>query len=307
LTLKSPRICLLCLAFLAPFTVRAQGIAAPDKKADGVDLDTGPNSVIPVKGFNASVNTSSQHDSSNGWSSVLTPDAAFRFNRHFSFDASIPLYIYIVVEDNTGTKARPIDKYTTLHHAPGDTQLNGHFETHSDLFDYNFTATLGLPSGNTAYGLGAGQVTYAINNHFEHAFDFFTPDIELGFSDVNDLSGAPVRKSYITVGNLAYFQAGGSLDLPLRMTFDAEAYENLPVGSTTVYSTTGKGKKKVTTATNEGAAEDNGFNTELDVPLGRHTIFSGFYNRSLRNKIDTAGFSLTFLLKATPLPKEETK
>ena len=35
----------------------------------------------------------------------------------------------------------------------------------------------------------------------------------------------------------------------------------------------------------------------LDIPLNRHITLSGFYNRSLRNKIDTAGFSLTFLLR----------
>jgi hypothetical protein len=302
-----PRLALLSLVLFAPLAAHAQGIPEPDKKANGVDLDTGPSGVIPAKGFNASLTTSSQHDSSNGWTSIMTPDAAFRLNRHFSFDASIPLYIYIIVEENTGTKLKPVYKYSEHNHVPGDMQINSHFEAHSDLLDYNAGFTLGLPTGNTNYGLGAGQVTYALNNHFEHAFDFFTPDIELGFSDVNDLEGAPVKKSYITVGNLAYFQAGGSFDLPLRMTFDAEAYENLPVGSTTVYSTTGKGKKKVTTAHNEGAAEDNGFNTELDVPLGRHTILSGFYTRSLRNKIDTAGFSLTFLLKPTPLPREETK
>jgi hypothetical protein len=91
---------------------------------------------------------------------------------------------------------------------------------------------------------------------------------------------------------------GVDVDMPLKMNLDLEAYEELPLASTTIYSTTGKGKKKVTTATNEGAAEDNGFNTSLDVPVVRHVVLTGFYSRSLRNKIDTAGFSLTFLLRA---------
>ena len=51
------------------------------------------------------------------------------------------------------------------------------------------------------------------------------------------------------------------------MSFEADAYEELPLAKDLVYSTTGKGKKKVTTSTNEDPAEDNGFITSLDIPL----------------------------------------
>ena len=67
-----------------------------------------------------------------------------------------------------------------------------------------------------------------------------------------------------------------------------------------VYSTTGKGKKKITTATNIDPGEDNGFITSLDIPLTPHLTLSGFYSRSLRDHNDVAGFSFTFLLKAPP-------
>jgi hypothetical protein len=304
-----PRLGLLSLALLGCFTLQSTlpiyGQATPGMNQT-TDLDSGANGDIPAaNGFNASLNTSSQHDSSNGWSSALTPGVAYRFNRLFSFDASIPVYIYLVDYMKKGTVAKPVYAYQTEHHAPADTVLNAHVETHSDLADYNFTATLGLPTGNKDYGLGAGQVTYSINNHFEHGFDFFTPDVELGFGDSSSLATSAVRKSYVAVGKIAYFQTGVGLDLPLHTNFDAEVYEELPVAATTIYSTTGKGKKKVTTATNEGAAEDNGFNTSLDIPLNRHTILTGFYNRSLRNKIDTVGFSFTFLLRPAPLPHND--
>ncbi len=306
MTFVAPRTGLFFLALIgclaSPLaSIHAQATPAIDKADE--DLDSGANGDIPaVKGFNASLNTSSQHDSSNGWSSVFTPGIAYRFTRHFSVDASTPIYIYLVDYTQKGTAAKPVYVYQTEHHAPGDTSLTGHFETHHELLDYAFSATLGLPSGNKDYGLGAGQVTYSLNNHIEHGFDFFTPDIELGFGDSSSLATSAVRKSYVAVGKIAYFQAGLGFDLPHHINFDAEAYEELPVASTTIYSTTGKGKKKVTTATNEGAAEDNGFNTSLDIPLSRHTVLTGFYNRSLRNKIDTAGFSFTFLLRPAPLP-----
>jgi hypothetical protein len=263
--------------------------------------DEGPAGIVPfVKGPNLSMVTTSQHDSSNGWSSILTPNLAWRFNRHFSADASTPLYDYINVIVTTGTTAKPVYAMTTRHFVAGDTAINGHFDVNPKLLSYSFTATLGAPTGDKDDGLGAARVTYNVNNHLEKDFDFFSPDIELGIGDSSQLIGSRIRKSYTTVGELAHFQAGGSFDLPFHLTFESDAYEELPLTKEIVYSTTGKGKKKVTTATNEGVAEDNGFTNTLDIPLNGHVTLSGFYNRSLRNKIDTAGFSLTFLLKAPP-------
>ena len=109
-----------------------------------------------------------------------------------------------------------------------------------------------------------------------------------------------VLKSYVAVGPLAHFQAGTSVDLPFNASFEADAYEELPLAKDLVYSTTGKGKKKVTTATNEDPGEDNGFITSLDIPLSQHVTLSGFYSRSLRDHDDVAGFSLTLLAKAPP-------
>jgi hypothetical protein len=295
----------LLLACSAPSLLRAQASPSiPDigaTSASATTNDEGPAGIVPfVKGPNVSLITTSQHDSDNGWSSLLTPDLAWRFNRRFSADASTPIYDYINVLVTGGTKAKPTYTETTRKVVAGDTAINGHFDAHPSLLDYNFTATLGAPTGDKNDGLGAGQVTYNLNNHFEKDFDIFSPDIEIGFGDSSQLIGSRIQKSYTSVGKLAHFQAGSSVDLPFHTTFDAEAYEELPLSSQILYSTTGKGKKKVTTATNEGVAEDNGFTTSLDIPLNGHVTLSGFYNRSLRNHLDTAGFSFTFLLKGPP-------
>ena len=293
-----------CLALRPAGSISAQAIAAAEAggvTASATTNDTGPAGIIPyVKGYNLSLGTSSEHDSTNGWSSVLTPDLAFRFNRNFSADLSAPIYSYINVLVTGGTAAKPTQSYQTRNGIAGDTSLNGHYEAGFRLLDYNLTATLGLPSGSQTDGLGAGKVTYNFNNHLERSVSIFSPDIELGIGDNSSLVGSRIRKSYTTVGSLAYFQAGTSVDLPHQWGFNANAYEELPLASQIVYSTTGKGKKKKTTATNEGAAEDNGFQTSLDIPLQSHVTLSGFYNRSLRSHIDTAGFAFTFLLKAPP-------
>ena len=294
----------LCLCLFAPALAHGQATPAvlnQEAPSAATTPDDGPPGVIPVqKGYNFSLNTTSQHDSSNGWSSLLNPNAAYRFTKNFSADVTVPIYDYIVVEVQGGTTAKPTYTNATKHFVLGDTALNGHFQASPSLFDYELTGTLGLPSGNDKYGLGAGQVTYAFLNSFDHSFGPFTPTVELGLSDSSSLDQVRVRKAYTSVGTFAVFQAGTSVDLPFDMNFSAIAYENLPIAASTLYSTTGRGKKKVTTAIGKSQAEDNGFETSLDIPLTTHVTLSGFYNRSLRSHIDTAGFSFLFLLKAHP-------
>lgn len=289
-----------CALIPPPLPAQAAPAAAV---TSATTVEDGPAGIIPyVAGFNLSLGTSSQHDSSSGWSSILNPNVAYRLNPHLSLDAGVPLFAAVNVLLTTGTKAKPIYTNATQHFVAGDAHLSGHVQWSLPLLDYEFTSTLGLPSGDSSKGLGAGQVTYTLNNHFEKSFNFFSPDLEIGLGDSSSLQELRVRKTFLTVGRLAHFQAGGSVDLPLRATFSANAYEELPVSSETVYTTTRRNKKKVTKATTFTAAEDNGVETSLDIPLQPHVTLSGFYNRSLRQRIDTVGFSLTFLLRALPSP-----
>ena len=271
--------------------------------------DAGAAGIVPVtKGFNASLVTTSQHDSSDGWSSQLSPDLAYRFNNHFSVNVDVPAYLYINVVTTTRKKnaqgvVTTVSALATQHLLLGDTTLTGGFDAHPRLFDYNLTATMGMPTGDDANGLGAGQFTYAFINHFERSLgDTFTPNIELGIDDSPNLTSGRVLKSYEVVGTSAHFQAGVGVSLPWNLEFETDAYEELPLGTQTVTSTTTKGKKgkQVTTTSQKSIGEYNGFTNALDIPLSRHVTLSGFYNRSLRNKIDTAGFSLTFLLRPPP-------
>jgi hypothetical protein len=285
---------------------RAQATSSPDLDelaaiTAAASNDSGPAGIVPSnRGFNASLGTSSQHDSTDGWSSILNPNVAYRLNRHFSLDAGVPLYVYIKVYQNTGTAAKPAYAYIPRNGVFGDAALSFQGDASTGWLDYNGIVTMGLPSGNSRYGLGAGQVTYSINNHLERTLGPLTPDIELGIGDSSNLVEQRVLKSYVAVGPLAHFQAGTSVNLPFNASFEADAYEELPLAKDLVYSTTGKGKKKVTTATNEDPGEDNGFITSLDIPLSQHVTLSGFYSRSLRDHDDVAGFSLTLLAKAPP-------
>jgi hypothetical protein len=288
-----------------------------DSAADTAAANSlGPAGMVPItRGFNASLTTSSQHDAAGGWSNILSPNVAYRFDRHFSLNAGLSTFPYINVVTTTDTKnakgvvTKTTSALQTRKFLLSDTVVNGSFDAHSHLLDYNLTATLGLPTGDDNDGLGAGQVTYAFTNHFEHPLgDYFTPDIEIGIDDSPTLLTPRLRKSYIVIGESAHFQAGVDISLPWwNMEFETDAYEELPIGANSLKSTTTKGKKgkQVTTTTPESIGEDNGFTNTLDIPLTAHTTLSGFYNRSLRNHDDTAGFSLTFLLRGNKRTADE--
>ena len=182
------------LAYAQAITTGSVSEIVGSRTASATTNDAGPSGIIPfAPGFNASLGTTSQYDSGNGWATILTPGVAFRFNPILSINASVPIYASINVEANTGTKSKPVYTSATEHGVPGDASVAASFAAHPSLLDYNATLSIGLPSGNTAYGLGAGKTTYDFNNHFEKSFGIFSPDIEFGAGTSSSLIRPRVR------------------------------------------------------------------------------------------------------------------
>lgn len=291
---------------ISPACCPAQAIASgPGTSGGGSAAATtngaGPKGIVPFEhGFNISLGAMEQHDSSSGWAAILTPDVAYRFNRIFSLNASVPIYAGIQVQENVGTKAKPVYTTVTKHGIPGDSSIAAQLDIPASLLSYTGTVTLGLPTGKTAYGLGAGKITGDFNNHIEKDLGIFTPDIEFGVGNSTNLVRRRIRKNFSSLGPLAHFQVGSSIDLPRNISFDAEAYEELPLNASTIYSITGTGRKKTKNGTATNSAEDNGLSASLDIPVGPHITFSGSFDHSVRTGDNVAGLSLTFLLKAAP-------
>jgi len=256
-----------------------------------------------VKGINFTLCIEMQHSSVTGWANLWTPQLAYRFSRHFSADASFAWFTFdkaFVPVTVKGVTNYPLQ---SAHSVIGDLTVAGTYElAHGDL-GYNLRTTIGLPTGNSIYGLSANTTTYNVVNHVEYSFGPFTPDVEIGMGDSSGLVNPDFEKAYTAVGPLANFQAGSWIDLPWTFGLDLEAYEALPLGNQKIYGTVttkGKGGKTITTTVLEsnGVAEDNGFTADLDIPLGANVILSGEYDRSLRQHNDIASFSITYNVRA---------
>jgi hypothetical protein len=251
------------------------------------------------KGFNAGFTFTGLHDSGTGYSTLFTVDAAYSFNDTYSVDVDFPLYLYRLAP-SLAPNPPPSQLLVPLQGDPGDVTVGMHGQWINRVFDYLGTFSFTAPTGDESYGLSTGRFTVDYTNHFEHAFGIVTPDIEIGVGDSNSLANSTITEDYTSLGPLAHFQAGASVDIFRGTTFSADAYEQLPLGDQKIYQSVRHGRTFVTEVTGANVSEDNGFITSLDIPLDRRTTLSGYYSRSLRLRADMAAASITYTFRAAP-------
>ena len=257
-----------------------------------------------LRGLNGGVTLSSIHDAQTGWATILQPAIGYSFNDIFSFDITVPIYIYRLA----GTlvpNPRPDELLIARHGTPGDVifSLHAQYIPHGFLYEATFSAT--APTGDNFYGLSSGHPTFDLSNRFERPFKHVTPNIEIGIGDSSSLVSPLVQRDFTSLGPLAHFQAGMAFSLPLGASFGTSAYEQLPIGDQKIYQTVPRRGRNSggTFVTGRSVAEDNGFTNSLDIPLDTHTTLSGYYNRSLRLKDDVVAVGITYVfrnIKAAP-------
>jgi hypothetical protein len=295
-------VCLLFSLSTAPLA-RAQAVPA----VESVSTKLPDIHITPVMGLNISVDYEAQYNSATQWANIISPDISFRFNRRLSVDASVPWYATVNANIRTtraGVTSYPLKPGRDL---LGDASAAAHleFQPHKSL--YLLTPTVAFPTGNSRYGLSADATTYNITGHAEHEIGVFTPELEAGFGNSSSLANQTVHKAYTAVGSMANFELGTSIDLPLNLDVVVEAYEDLPVGAQNVYGTITKRHghgKGVTTQVLQGAgvAEDNGFNAEVDLPVGHHILIDSSYEHSLIQGVDIASVGVIFTLRSPKIP-----
>ncbi len=254
------------------------------------------------QGWNAGVTFAGVHSSVTGWATLATPAIGYSFKNIFSIDAEIPIYLFRLA-DTLSTHPKPNAELVPRRGEFGDIVFGLHADFAPRLFQYQLTGAFTAPTGDEKYGLTTGRVTFDINNHFERTFGHIVPTVELGAGDSTTLVNRTVTKNYTSLGPLAHFQIGLGVDLPHGISFESDAYEELPIGDQKIYGPSRNGKATVVTGHN--VTEDNGFTNSLDIPLTGNITLSGYYSRSLRLHTDTTAIGITYVLRSTH-DKEDT-
>jgi hypothetical protein len=254
-----------------------------------------------LHGWNAGATFSGVHDSVTGWATLFTPAIGYSFNDTFSIDATIPIYMYRLAESRS-THPKPNAQLVNQRGEPGDIVLGLHAQFVPRQYQYQLTGLVTAPTGDEAYGLTTGRVTFDISNYFQRTFGRITPNLEIGGGDSSTLVNRIVTKNYTSLGPLAHFQLGLGFDLFRGMSFETEAYEQLPIGDQKIYGPSRNGKATVVTGHN--VTEDNGFTNSLDVPLTSQFTLSGYYSHSLRLHTDTTAIGLSYVLRSAPTTED---
>lgn len=307
------RFAILTLALLFPVSALAQNNQQSPQDPDLPSVLADYPGVPGVLGLssrlrhlNAGMTLTSVHDSASGWYTLVTPSASYTFSRHYSLDLSFPIYLYRLAEnettdDNAGGPAPPSTTRLFPHKFdPGDVFLSAHATYSFHHMTDTITPSMTLPSGDADDGLSTGRVTFDFDNHLEatvpHSSSIFI--LGLGGGDSSSLVNRLVTQDYTSLGPLAHFQVGLRTPLPFGALFQSIAYEQLPLGDNKVYATlTRPGFPNNVVVTGYSASEDNGFTNSLAIPLTSRLTLQGYYNRSLRLHLDTAGVGLSFVLR----------
>jgi hypothetical protein len=270
---------------------------------DAQDVPGVPGLSDSLHGWNAGATVSGVHDSVTGWATLFIPAIGYSFNDTFSIDATIPIYMYRLA-DSRSTHPKPDALLVPQRAEPGDIVFGLHAQFVPRRFQYQLTGLFTAPTGDEAYGLTSGRVTFDISNYFQRTFSRITPNLEIGGGDSTTLVNRTVTKNYTSLGPLAHFQIGLGVDLFHGISFETDAYEQLPIGDQKIYGPSRNGK--ATVVTGHHVTEDNGFTNVLEVPLNGHLTLSGYYSRSLRIHTDTAGIGLTYVLRSTTATEDTT-
>lgn len=251
-----------------------------------------------LRGLNAGLSFSGVHDSSVGWYDVTTPAVSYTFSPHYSADASLSIYPYRLVQNQNPQIAQRLLKATG---EVGDTLIGVHGSFNPSKFWNTTTASFTLPTGNSTDGLSTGKVTFDFSNRLERYAKRTGLLVDLGIGDSSGLFNSVVGRNYNSLGPLAHFQTGVVLLLPGRSYVQSVAYEQLPLGSQTIYTALGPpGSPAQPPVSGSGMSEDNGFTTTFDIPLNAHLAISSYYNRSLRHRLDTVSIGVTYVLRGIP-------
>ena len=253
-----------------------------------------------VSELNAGITVVAVHDSYIGWYSLVTPAVSYTFSPHYSADATVSIYPYRLTLDPNASSSST-QQLVPTHGDLGDTLVSFRARFDSSSLQHVATASMTVPTGNRANGLGTGRVTFDFDEHIEHYRMNLGTILDIGLGDSSGLFNQAVAKDYSSVGPLAHFQTGFVYWLPGHSYIQSVAYEQLPLGDQKLYTTYSfPGRRDVTGVSGRNITEDNGFTTSVGIPLSSHVMLSSYYNRSLRLHLDTVSLGLTFVLRELP-------
>lgn len=289
-TPSRPWLLLACSIFLAPL------LPAHAQSSIAGELFSFPNGIVndgttaigpPHKGFFASIPTTFTHDSFSGWADQALPSVSYHFNPGLSADMTLPYYLHL---DTATPQSASHDNVI------GDLVFAGHYASRRAGFDDTITGATSAAVGNKTLALSAGRMTGEVANHLDRQLGPLSADLDLGYGNSSELVRDASRKDYTSVGELGFVQTGASVKLQRAISVEAHAYDQIPLGNQTVYTSILRKNQDATVLFNPSAADDYGLSTSFNVPLTQKVGVQADYSYSVPLQDTVFGMRLILLL-----------
>jgi hypothetical protein len=227
----------------------------------------------------------------------------YNFSRHFGAGLGVPYYFV-----GTPSSISANNKQAVSGSGLGDFGAELRWLFPGALATYASTVHLGAPTGDMKKGFSTGHATWNWGNHVEHAFDNFTPFLNLGAGNTIP-DTRYFHRPYTTFGYNAQFEAGIEVD-PGPLSISASAYDVAPWGNQTVVSrvfrcgssakcgATGKSSNRkgyLNSSVQTGdasLARDNGFNAGVEVKPVKALELEFDFSRSVPLRLNTFSFGI---------------
>jgi len=122
----------------------------------------------------------------------------------------------------------------------GDVYVAGFVRGRAAGFELGAAINVGVPTGDSNKGLGAGKVTGDATGIVARRYEFARPWLSAGFTN-SVFNNVGYQRPYITDGNAAHFSGGLDLSAGRRVTLGFVGFALRPTGAQTVHSRTMQG------------------------------------------------------------------
>lgn len=283
----SPLLLLALLTFAAASSLQAQ-----TSQPSPLGQEKGPTLSAAFEG---SSNT-------DGWVMDVNSTVGYNFGQHFGVDLGVPYYVIAAASSKPGTSSN---------NGLGNPYVDLRWTFKNPTLNYNSNLNGAVPTADTKKGLSTGRVTFDWDNHFDHGFGRLTPFGDAGIA--NSVSDTRYfRRPFLSLGNLAHFEAGTEVDIKGPLSLSVSAYDVAPWGTQRVFSklvtrgSAGSGSAKhgrvfESSAETVGGASltrDDGFNAGLDLSPSPWLDLGLGYSHSVHYALDTVSFGITFNLSS---------
>ena len=221
---------------------------------------------------------------------ALNSSIGYNFTRHFGGDLSVPFYLVRASSSLGGTSSDGI----------GNPSLDLRFRFPGRVVNFASVVTGSAPVGDSKKGLSTGRGTYDWTNHFDHAFDSFTPFGEVGISNTVADTRLFLRP-FTALGFNTHVQGGANYDLWKFFSVGAAGYAILPSGQQTIFSKVQAGNSsghhhafENNQQTTGGAdlARDHGFSVWVDANPVPYLDMELGYTRSVSYDLNAISFGV---------------